>query len=167
MSITIEKAVKTDAAALLEFLKQVGAETENLTFGAEGLPLTVEVEASYITNVLNSKDNIQLVAKDNGKIIGDASLERMPRRMGHRGELGISVLKEYWNKGVGSRLMEAVIDFAKENDYDLIDLEVRSDNVQAIHLYEKYGFKKWGTHPSFFKIENKDIPFDSMYMRIK
>lgn len=167
MSITIEKAVKTDAAALLEFLKQVGAETENLTFGAEGLSLTVEAEASYITNVLNSKDNIQLVAKDNGKIIGDASLERMPRRMGHRGELGISVLKEYWNKGVGSRLMEAVISFAKENDYDLIDLEVRSDNVQAIHLYEKYGFKKWGTHPSFFKIENKDIPFDSMYMRIK
>lgn len=41
-------------------------------------------------------------------------LKRMSRRMGHRGELGISVLKEYWNKGVGSRLMEVVIDFANK-----------------------------------------------------
>lgn len=167
MSITIEKAAKTDAAALLEYLKQVGGETENLTFGAEGLSLSVKAEASYLESVQNSKDGIHLVAKENGKIIGDASLERMPRRMSHRGELGICVLKAYWNKGIGSRLMQGIIDFAKENDYDFVDLEVRSDNLSAIHLYEKYGFKKLGTHPSFFKIDDKDIPFDYMCLQIK
>lgn len=167
MSITIEKAVKTDAAALLEYMKQVGGETENLTFGAEGLPLSVKVEEAYIDSIQNSKDGLLLVAKENGKIVGDASLERMPRRMSHRGELGICVLKAYWNQGIGSRLMQGIINFAKENGYDLVDLEVRSDNTAAIHLYEKYGFKKIGTHPSFFKVDDKDIPFDYMCMQIK
>lgn len=167
MSITIEKAVKTDAAALLEYMKQVGGETENLTFGAEGLPLSVKVEEAYIDSIQNSKDGLLLVAKENGKIVGDASLERMPRRMSHRGELGICVLKAYWNQGIGSRFMQVIIDFAKENGYDLVDLEVRSDNTAAIHLYEKYGFKKIGTHPSFFKVDDKDIPFDYMCMQIK
>ena len=35
MEITIEKASPADAAAFLEFLKIAGAQTDNLTFGAE------------------------------------------------------------------------------------------------------------------------------------
>jgi len=48
----------------------------------------------------------------------------------------------------------------------VLDLQVRSDNARAIHLYQKFGFQKLGTHPAFFKIENKEIPFDQMYLRI-
>ncbi len=35
----IERARAEDAAALLDYLKIVGGETENLSFGAEGVPL--------------------------------------------------------------------------------------------------------------------------------
>lgn len=41
MNITIEKTAKQDAAAILEYLKIVGGETDNLTFGAEGMPSKV------------------------------------------------------------------------------------------------------------------------------
>lgn len=40
MSIMIDKATPADAAAIIEYLKQVGAETDNLTFGAEGRCIT-------------------------------------------------------------------------------------------------------------------------------
>lgn len=95
MSIVIEKASYTDAKAILNYLKQIGSETDNLTFGSEGLPISVEDEAVYIKQLENSSDNVMFVAKDNGKIIGDASLNRLPRRMNHRGDFGISVLREY------------------------------------------------------------------------
>lgn len=167
MSVTIEKASPMDAAALIAYLKQVGGETNNLTFGAEGLPVTVEAEEAYIAQLENSHDNVMLVAKECGKIIGNASLSRLPRRMSHRGDFAISVAKEYWNKGIGGQLLGKVIDFAQENSVDIIDLQVRSDNLHAIHLYEKYGFKKLCTYPAFLKIEDAVFDVDLMCLRLR
>lgn len=166
MGITIERAAPADAAALLAYLKQVGGETDNLTFGAEGLPFTAEDEEAYLTGIETSRDSIMLVAKADGKIIGNASINRMPRRMCHRGELAVSVLKEYWNKGIGGQLLSGLIAFARENAFDIIDLQVRSDNLAAIHLYEKFGFERIATYPGFFKIEGQYVDFDFMCMRL-
>ena len=166
MNIIIGKAKPCDAGLILEYLKQVGGETDNLTFGAEGLPFSVESEAEFISQMQNSCDDIMLIAKDRDKIIGCASLNRLPRRMKHRGELAISVAREYWNQGIGSRLLANIIDFAKKNTFEVIDLQVRSDNLSAIYLYEKFGFKKIGNHPAFFKIGKEEIPFDYMYLKV-
>ena len=92
----------------------------------------------------NSIDNIMLLAKCDEKIVGCASLNRLPRRMNHRGDFAICVAKDYWNKGIGSQLMDKIISFARENDFKIIDLQVRSDNKNAIYLYEKCGFKTFG-----------------------
>lgn len=164
--VSIKKAGVSDAGAILEYLKEIGGETANLTFGAEGLPFSVEEEAAYIAGMEHSEDAIMLVAKIDGKIVGDASLSRLPRRMSHRGELGISVLKNYWNQGIGSQLMGMILDWAKEKRFEVIELQVRSDNLAAIHLYEKYGFQKVGFHPAFFKIEQEYISFDHMILKI-
>ena len=166
MDIRIEKAAPGDAAILLEYLKQVGGETDNLTFGTEGMPFSVKAEAEFISNMENSGDDIMLLAKNGDKIVGCASLNRLPRRMKHRGDLAISVAKDYWNKGIGSKLLDNIIVFARENDFQIIDLQVRSDNKSAIHLYEKYGFKKIGEHPAFFKIGDENISFDIMCLEL-
>ena len=51
MGIRIEKAIPSDAAKLLKYLKQVGGETDNLTFGPEGMPFSVEAEAEFISSI--------------------------------------------------------------------------------------------------------------------
>ena len=166
MDIRIEKAAPGDAAILLEYLRQVGGETDNLTFGPEGMPFSVEAEAEFISNMENSSDDIMLLAKSDDKIVGCASLYRLARRMKHRGDFAISVAKDYWNKGIGSQLLNNIIAFARENDFEIIDLQVRNDNKSAIHLYEKYGFKKIGEHPAFFKIGDENISFDIMCLEL-
>lgn len=166
MNITIEPAVPADAAAMLAYLRQVGGETDNLTFGAEGLPISVEEEAAHIAQLQNSPDGIILVAKAQGRIIGDASLSRLPRRMSHRGDLGIAVVREYWNQGVGGKLLDGIIRFARTNGFDCIDLQVRCDNLGAIRLYEKFGFQKLCTYPGFFKMGEERIDFDFMCLRL-
>ena len=83
--------------------------------------------------------------------------------MKHRGEFGVSVLKCEWGQGIGSMLLEAIIDFAKNVAHaEIISLEVRSDNERAIKLYEKYGFEKIGCFKGFFKIEGEYVDFDLM-----
>ena len=74
-----------------------------------------------------------------------------------------SVRKDMWGKGVGSMLMEQIIDFAKNvAKVDIIALQVRSDNERAIHLYEKFGFEKFGTFKGYLKIRGEHIDFDFM-----
>lgn len=107
------------------------------------------------------------MACEEAEIIGDAALNGLPRRMQHRGEVGISVKRKYWNLGVGSRLLKEVISYAKENGIEILNLEVRKDNTRAVHLYEKFGFRHIGTSPAFFKIEEEYVDFEMMYLDLR
>lgn len=167
MNITIQRATTLDAEAILEYLKQVGKETDNLTFGEEGMPFTIEAEAAYIAEIEYSNDDIMLVAKDDESIVGIANLNRLPRRMNHRGDFGLSVRKAYWDKGIGSTLLQEIVDFAKEAGMEIIDLQVRSDNARAIHVYEKFGFYKIGSHPKYHKVGDEYHACDYMVLELK
>ena len=57
--LTIRDARPADAQAILAYLARIGAESDNLDFGAEGIGYTLEEEAGFI-------DAIQL--SDNGKM---------------------------------------------------------------------------------------------------
>lgn len=166
INIEIVRAKGQDAEALLEYLKIVGSETDNLSFGAEGVLLEVEEERKYLDAQAQSHQNIQLLAKVNGEIIATASLIRKKKRMSHRAEFGISVKKAWWGCGVASTLMEYILAFAKSTGVEQINLEVRSDNKRAITLYKKFGFHKLCTFPGFFRINEELVDFDFMNLDI-
>ena len=108
-----------------------------------------------------------LLAKADGKIVGNSSLSRLPRRMSHRGDFAVTVAKEYWNKGIGGQLLSEIIEFAKQNSFEIIDLQVRSDNLSAIHLYKKFGFESLFTYTDFFKINGNFFNCDFMRLKLK
>lgn len=87
-AFTITRARPEDAAALLDYLKIVGGETDNLSFGAEGVPLAPEEEQAYLRTQVDSPDHVQYLARVDGELIGTASLNRKPGRMRHRGVFG-------------------------------------------------------------------------------
>ena len=96
---------------MLQYLKIIGGETNNLSFGPEGVPLSVEAEEAYLRVQEGSADNVQYLARVDGEIIGTASLNRKPNRMRHRGEFGISLKKAWWGCGAASALAEAILAF--------------------------------------------------------
>lgn len=166
MEFQIEIANPEDAADLLAYIRQIGGESDNLTFGREGLPLTVEQERVHLQKVADSADDIQLIVRQGSRIIADASLYRQPRRMHHRAEIGISVAKAYWGRGIGSALMAELVSFAKTRGIRQLNLEVRSDNERAIRLYKKFGFQKLVTFPAFFSMDGQDVDFDLMNLNL-
>lgn len=165
--IIIREALAEDANQILAYTKIVGGETENLTFGETGFPVTLEQEEKFLESVHDDKTSIYLVACKDGEMIGEGSLSGLPRRMCHRAELGITVRKNYWGQGIGSLLMKELIKYAKENGIEILNLEVRSDNVNAIHLYEKFGFRHIGTSPAYFRIDGKYVDFELMYLDLR
>ena len=60
----------------------------------------------------------------------------------HRASLGIAVVQECWNTGLGTVLINGAIDLARKAGYEQLELGVFSDNSSAIHLYQKLGFQR-------------------------
>ena len=91
----IRKAAVSDAGNILEYRKAVGAETDNLTFGAEGISLTVEKEREYLKSFADSDKQLYLVAEENNEIVGTAVFSGFSKaRLSHRAEISISVKKQ-------------------------------------------------------------------------
>ena len=163
MRITYRSAEAADAAQLLEYLKAVGGETDNLTFGAKGIPFTPEQEAALLERMAKSPHSRFFLALDGDRIVGNACVNGSDNpRFRHRRSLAVTVLRAYWGRGIGSRLMEQMIAFSREGGAELISLEVRADNERAKALYRKYGFSSYGTFPKYFKLDGRYYDVDCM-----
>lgn len=165
--VEIRRVNIKDAEGILEYCKIVGGETDNLLFGSEGLGFSVETERTIIENIAAKEKDIMLVAMDEDKIVGIGNIMGNGRmRIEHQARLAISVRKDYWGQGVGSRIMQSLIDFAKERSIEVITLEVYHANESAIKLYEKFGFKEIGYFKNFSKVndEYKDAVLMNLYL---
>ena len=60
-----------------------------------------------------------------------------------------NVLEEYQNNNIGTKLIEYLIN-KYEGIVNNITLEVREDNLKAIHIYEKMGFKKVSIRKNYY-----------------
>jgi RimJ/RimL family protein N-acetyltransferase len=67
------------------------------------------------------------------------------------GELGMAVAREWRGRGVGSALLAAGIDWARERDLHKVTLAVFPHNTAAIALYEKFGFVEEGRRVKQFR----------------
>lgn len=60
-----------------------------------------------------------------------------------------NVLEYFQNHGIGTKLLNYVID-KYQGKYENITLEVRKDNLKAINLYQKAGFKKQAVRKNYY-----------------
>jgi len=68
----------------------------------------------------------------------------------------IAVHPEYRSKGIGSKIMEGLIELAKKNGIISMTLEVRESNIVAQHLYAKFGFRPLGRRKGYYQDNNED-----------
>lgn len=69
--------------------------------------------------------------------------------------LRIAVKKQYRRKGVATKMMRFLIEYLREKYYQKLFLEVKSSNIEAIKLYERLGFVKYGERKNYYA-ENED-----------
>lgn len=164
--IIIDVISVDDAEALLTYSQQVGAETEFLTFGAEGIDLTLEQEVLRIQSILEMDNQLMLVAKFDQKIIAVANVSTPLRnKLSHVGEVGLSVLKEYWGQGLATMLMIELLEWVEHySDIVRLELDVVSDNERAIQLYQRFGFEKEATLKKAIKLSDGYHDVDKMVM---
>ena len=91
-----------------------------------------------------------LTADLDGRIAGFGDLRLFRDRRRHVGHIGLAVDPNYWGRGVGAALMNAMIELG-ECWYGIkrFELKVFEDNERAVSLYRRFGFEVEATHREF------------------
>lgn len=149
----IRNGNEKDALVMLNMYIDVHNETDYLLAYGDECTLTEETEARFLKMMSENNRDVQLLAFVDGEPAGCAGLTSLGNKIKirHRAELGISILKKYWKLGIGSQLMKAIIECAVKAGYEQVELEVVSNNITAIGIYKKFGFKEFGRNPKGFK----------------
>ncbi len=95
---------------------------------------------------IKSGNRLVFIYKINDEFIGEGALVldegdpdyTIPNRRVYVSRM--IVKKEYRNRGIGSEILEFLIAKAKSMGYSEMTIGVNKDNVNALHLYKKYGF---------------------------
>jgi RimJ/RimL family protein N-acetyltransferase len=100
------------------------------------------------------------VAVADDQIIGHLWIERARTDVA---ELGMVVAADWRGRGVGSALLEAGIDWARQAGAHKVALQVWPHNHRALALYEKYGFREEGRLVRHYRRKNGEL-WDAIVM---
>ncbi len=145
-----------DAGRLLQYLKQICGETDNLTRYPEELTQTEEQERRFIQTMADSRRDAMIAAFVQERLIGNVSLNPVgeAEKLRHRATVGLGVLQKYWGLGLGKRLLETVLALAPSLGYEQVELEVLSSNHRGLALYRRMGFEERGRTPQAFRLRD-------------
>ena len=140
--LLIREAEPNDAAELVAFLNRVSLETDFTSLDGDGILLTSEEMEIFLNKQASSDNQITLLAFLNDKIAGIVNITADQRkRVRHIGDFFIVIGKKYWNNGLGSLLLEEVVEWAQASGIlRRLQLTVQTRNLAAVHLYQKHGF---------------------------
>ena len=167
-TIVFRNARPEDAGDLIKYLKITSAETPYLVREPEEITITKSKEEQFIRDKIDADRELMLIAFMDGKHIGNCSLMSIApyKRYSHRCEIAIALYKEYCGCGIGKVMLQIVLDLAKKVGYEQAELEVMTENKDAIYLYEKLGFEKYGTFPDNMKFADGSY-IDAFWMMKK
>ena len=105
------------------------------------------------------ENNPILVATVDGKVIGWNSLSYY--RAGREAlqkvrETSYYVDEPFWNMGVATLLMTAIIEVAGNMEVKTLLSFIMDVNEASIHIMDKFGFKKWGCLPGIITHRERD-----------
>lgn len=145
LTYTVRSAAETDAEQLSKIRVQIDGETENMDREAgEGFIDKVDFQKIIKADSEEMK-NLFLVAEVHNQIVGFSRCEGSNlKRLSHKVEFGVCILREFWGYRMGKSLLQQSIQWADENEVKKISLQVLETNEKAIQLYKKSGFEVEG-----------------------
>ncbi len=140
--MTVIREIRAEEIPLLDgFLYQAIFIPEGVPAPPRTIIESAELQV-YVQGFGRKPDDHCLVAECDGKVIG-AVWARVMDDYGHVDEktpsLAISLYKEFRNQGIGSQLLERMLDLLRDKGYEQVSLSVQKANY-AFRMYRKAGF---------------------------
>ncbi|MFQ5578443.1 MAG: GNAT family N-acetyltransferase [Anaerolineae bacterium] len=148
--VLLRPLVSGDRDALVAFFAQVSEEDRRyLSDDVSNRDLV----SSWAENLDYSKV-FPLVAVVRNHIVGDATLHFRTGAHGHQGELRIFLAHEMRRRGLGTRMLQALIDIGRNMGLHQLIAKVVTDQGSVIKAFKELGFSKECTLSDYFMLPN-------------
>ena len=155
-----------DAEEILAHMRLTSGETDHMLRYPDEITLPVEDERALLERTADSPNEIMIAAEVDGKLVANAGFSPvLPcEKARHRADFGISVQRAYWGQGIGSAILEGILDSARRADYRQVELDVVSENERGVALYRKFGFRTYGTLEHAYLL--RDGSWQTLYLMV-
>ena len=146
-----------DVESTLEYLVVSAGETDFiLRYPEECGKYTPEGEKKLFEQKNESPNEAMIMCVVEGKVVGNCEISFFKgMKTKHRASIGIALISEFWNQGIGTKMFEEMIRLAENREDVLqIELEFVEGNARARHLYEKMGFRITGVRPNAIRLKD-------------
>jgi putative acetyltransferase len=165
--ILVRRAEPADAAALVALAEAVGGEKGRWLLSTDTWR-SVADERRYLKGVRRHPDAAVFVAEDAGQIVGRLSVARDPHPASrHVADLGLMVALAYRRRGVGRRLLEEAVGWARVSGIRKLELHVFPWNEPALRLYESFGFVREGYRTAHYERDGEYVDAILMALAIE
>ena len=148
-SVVIREATADDARSIVNTLRSVPEQSED-DFGStsEETELTEKHQQEAIARITKNENDLMLVAEviSQSMVVGVLTCHsKKQKSRQHVVRLNITVRKDWRGKGIGTRLIQESIRWAKRHkNIRRIELDVLARNTGAVTLYSRLGFRVEG-----------------------
>jgi GNAT superfamily N-acetyltransferase len=139
-SVTFRPARSGDLAVIIALLSD-----DKLGVNRESFEGNSQAYEQAFAEIDGDPNNMVYVAEDDGRVIGCLQvtfIANLTFKGGRRALVeAVRVADSHQGQGLGKRLMEYVIDLARERGCRLVQLTSNKDRDDAIRFYEQFGFQ--------------------------
>jgi L-amino acid N-acyltransferase YncA len=153
--ISVRRGTPEDAAGIVRVL---GVIVDERIYSAIDQVWSVDQERQFLSS-LSPREAVHVAVDRTGAIVGLQVLDRWSSSlpsMAHVGQLGTFLLPDWRQRGVGKRLWEATLPFARSAGYRKLVIHVRASNVTALRFYGSLGFVECGRLRGQVVIDGKE-----------
>jgi L-amino acid N-acyltransferase YncA len=133
-----------DLDDLLEFINSLVDEGADIVRTEKA---TRQEEAEWLGRYLARTEKGEIIhcaAEVEGKVVANSEIGKRGSCMSHVGDFGIAIKQGYRGIGIGTKIMQTLIEESREVGLKVLVLDVFDTNKVAKALYSKMGFKENG-----------------------
>jgi RimJ/RimL family protein N-acetyltransferase len=156
LEVSIREADLDEAPALQRYASELFG--EHLPGLYERPVPTLDEEVQFLKSYCGPANSVLLVGEDTGRIVALLGLlgRALPQEA-HVGSVGISVHRDYRGRGLGTRLMRALFEWAPVHGIRRVEIEAFANNPRAIRFYESLGFVREGVRKGAIVVDGEDV----------
>ncbi|MEJ2119247.1 MAG: GNAT family N-acetyltransferase [Alphaproteobacteria bacterium] len=165
--VIVRVATPKDAPAIIALQRTIAEETSFMLLEPHEVPAKPKGLAAHLNDIETRANTAWFVAESGPEssraVVGYLGADggRLERNRASA-RIFLGVIRDYWGRGVGRALFEAVEDWARAQGIRRLDLTVQVHNERGRALYEKLGYAVEGTMRESLVVDGQ--PVDELLM---
>ena len=155
----LRMAEPEDSEQMIRYLKDTAAETEFvLRYPEECDRYTLEKERELLESFKGDPNHLFLACFGGDRLAGNCGMQVFPQiKFRHRADVAIALYREFWGQGIGTAMLQAMTEVARERGILQLELEYIEGNERGRALYEKAGFAQVAEHPDAVRLKDGSL----------